>query len=216
MEVRSTLPCSSLTRKSTAFVSVFARLLLVIGIAAAIQVGVAEPEGLGGKIDLTRRVSGHLLAEHAGIILAAVMLRRLERALCEETIELVRASSQVLHRLLVAFAVAEGEADDRLFFRNDPFLRGLGGPGQGNARRHHIEPHLFRDVDDGEDGETVFHREHRSHGKDRFVVVGDLPVDIAMLLLEPFTDEPYVDAPHGAAGAGAHSGARHLPRTSPP
>ena len=45
-------------------------------------------------------------------------------------------------------------------------------------------------------------REHGPHGKDRFVVVGDLPVEVAVLLLEAFADEPDVDAPHGAACAG--------------
>ncbi|OPY07085.1 MAG: hypothetical protein A4E66_02103 [Syntrophus sp. PtaB.Bin001] len=108
----------------------------------------------------------------------------------------------MLHRCLVSFAVAEREGNQRLFFRNDPFLSRLRGPGEGDACRHDIESHLFCDVDDREDSEAIIDREHRSYGKDRLVIVGDLAIEIAVLLLKAFPYKPDVDAPHRAARAG--------------
>ena len=42
------------------------------------------------------------------------------------------------------------------------------------------------------------------------MIVGNLPVEVAVFLRETFTHEPYVDASHGTARAGAISKQRQL------
>ena len=107
------------------------------------------------------------------------MPRRSQRSLGEDAVEFVGTPPEVLHGLLVRFAVAERQGYDRLLFRDDPLLGGLGRPGKGDAGRHHVEPHLFGNVNDREHLKGVRNRKHCAHGKDRLMIIGNLPVEVS-------------------------------------
>ena len=91
-----------------------------------------------------------------------------------------------------------------------PLAKRLCCPCQRNPRRHHVEPHLLGHIDKLQDLEAVHDPKHGADSENKFMVIGDLTVDVAVFFPEAFPHKTDMDAAHRASGAGSVSEQRDL------
>ena len=107
----------------------------------------------------------------------------------------------MLHGLLVSCGIIKFQRHQRLFLRYDALVQRFRCPCQCYPRRHHVQTHLFYHVNDAKNTKGICHPQHGTCGKDWFVVIGDLAVEIVVGLHKFLSHKADMDTAHGASRA---------------
>jgi len=163
---------------------------------------VPKAQCLGHEKNLTCGIARHLLAEDTGKVRTTEVLNCFIYPLRKNPVEIVRTNTKMMNCLTVSGGITKSKRHKCLFFRDQAFFSSLGCPGKADSGGHYVEPNFFYSIDNAKDRKAVCNAQHGANCKYRFMIIGNLEVEIPVFLGKSFPYVPYMDASNGTARAG--------------